>query len=84
MKFLFLKVQGNKLYGFELRLHENQLVLESIKYNTQKDQVALYMRFLASVQISLWQSKWREKGIMGLEIFKGSKVERGRELVPFF
>ena len=52
VKFLFLKVQGNKLYGFELRLHENQLVLESIKYNTQKDQVALYMRFLASVQIS--------------------------------
>ena len=31
--------------------------LSSIKYNTQKDQVALYMRLLASVQISLWQSK---------------------------
>ena len=32
----------------------------------------------ASVRISLWQSKEREKGIMGLGIFGDSKVERAR------
>ena len=38
---------------------------------------------LASVQISLWQSKEREKGIIDLGIFGDFKVERGRELILF-
>ena len=42
-----------------------------------------YTSLLASVQISLWQSKWREKGIMGLGIFKGSR-ERERAQSFFF
>ena len=37
--------------------------LSSIKYNTQKDQVALYIRLLTSVQISLGNLSEERKGL---------------------
>ena len=37
--------------------------LSSIKYNTQKDQVALYIRLLTSVQISLDNLSEERKGL---------------------